>query len=105
MGIASLKVIIDEGLVENSEKMGEVLVEQLRRMNSPHVLELRGKGLLVGIELKKASGPARPFCERLATLGVLAKDTHGSVIRIAPPLTVGKSEMDVLCEALQRVLT
>ena len=104
MGIASLKVTLEEKLSERSAEMGDYLMAQLRKLNSQHVVEIRGKGLMVGIELKTSSGPARPFCDRLAQEGVLAKDTHGQVIRLAPPLVIQKPEIDLLVAAVAKVL-
>ncbi len=104
VGIAALNVVIEERLPENSFAMGEYLRTELRALNSPHVKEIRGRGLLVGVEIKQESGPARPFCERLAELGVLAKETHGTVIRLAPPLVITREEMDWALERIAKVI-
>jgi len=74
-------------------------------MGSPHVKEIRGKGLLVGIDLKPESGHARPFCERLMAEGILAKETHDSVIRLAPPLVITREDLDWAIERVARVLS
>lgn len=98
VGRASLKVILDEKLSERSDRLGTWLMDELRAMGSPHVAEVRGRGLMIGIVIKDASGPARPFCEALKVRGILAKETHGQVIRLAPPLVI---EEEVLEDALQ----
>src|SRR5262249_11978046 len=85
---AALDVIVDEHLHERAAELGEYFINRLRAIESFHIKEVRGKGLLVGLEIKAESGPARPFCERLAERGVLAKETHHQVIRFAPPLTI-----------------
>jgi ornithine--oxo-acid transaminase len=104
VGKAAVEVIVEERLVENSFKMGEYLRTELAKLNSPHVAEIRGKGLLIGVEIRRGSGPARPFCERLMELGILAKETHGTVIRFAPPLTITKSDLDWALERIAKVL-
>lgn len=101
---AALSAIIDEGMVENSERLGQILHEELNTMASPLVASIRGRGLWAGIELKREAGPARAYCLRLAERGVLAKDTHSSVIRLAPPLILKESELEFLLEALKAVL-
>lgn len=87
----ALEVIVDEHLVEKSYEMGAYLIEQLKALNSPKVVEVRGKGLLIGIELNIK---ARPVCEKLKELGMLCKDTHGTIIRLTPPLVVTKEDLD-----------
>lgn len=98
VGRAALKVILDEKLPERSDRLGSWLMDQIRAIGSPHVAEVRGRGLMIGIVIKHASGPARPFCEALRIRGILAKETHGQVIRLAPPLVI---EEEVLEDALQ----
>ncbi len=102
---AALDVVIDEKLAERAAEMGAYFLERLRAVDSPHVLEVRGRGLMIGVEIKVESGPARPFCERLMELGLLCKETHGQVIRLAPPLIISKEEIDWAMEKLGRVLT
>jgi ornithine--oxo-acid transaminase len=91
---AALEVIRDEKLVENSAQMGAYLQERLATMPMDNVEEIRGKGLWIGIEIKRSSGPARPYCEALRDLGILAKETHEQVVRIAPPLVITRDEID-----------
>jgi ornithine--oxo-acid transaminase len=100
VGRASLKVVLDEGLSERSERLGTWFMNELRAIGSPHVEEVRGRGLMVGVVIKESSGTARPYCEALQDRGILAKETHGQVIRFAPPLIVGE---DVLADALGHI--
>jgi ornithine--oxo-acid transaminase len=102
--VAALDVLVDEDLTGQSRDKGKYLMGKLRELNSPHVQEIRGAGLLVGIELKAATGPARPFCEKLMDLGILAKETHESVIRLAPPLMISQEDLDWAIERVARVL-
>ncbi|MBO9540240.1 ornithine--oxo-acid transaminase [bacterium] len=99
---AALSVLTDEGLVENSAKLGNYLMDKLRAIKSPHIKEVRGRGLLIGIELNK---PARVFCEQLMAEGLLCKETHDTVIRLAPPLIVSQEEIDWAFERLNKVLS
>lgn len=80
------------------------MLGKLRALRVPRVAEIRGRGLLVGIEIAVGGGTARAYCERLLERGVLAKDTHAQVIRLAPPLTVERAELDWLVEQLRIVL-
>lgn len=101
---AALDALIGEKMVENSEAMGKQLADGLRAIGSKHVSELRVRGLWAGIEIRPESGPARAFCLKLLEHGVAAKDTRAQVIRIAPPLMIGKVELDFLLNALKAVL-
>lgn len=100
----ALKVIVDEKLIENASKMGEYFVDQLAEIPSPHVKEVRGRGLLIGVELKDDAGGARRFCEALQAKGILAKETHERVIRFAPPLIIKKEEIDWALPSIREVL-
>ncbi|MEN6482561.1 MAG: ornithine--oxo-acid transaminase [Anaerolineaceae bacterium] len=102
---AALKVIVDENLVENSATLGEYFYERLAEIPSKHVKEIRGKGLLIGVELNREAGGARRFCEALKDEGILAKETHENVIRFAPPLIIDKATIDWALERIQKVLT
>ncbi|MCM2321930.1 MAG: ornithine--oxo-acid transaminase [Oligoflexia bacterium] len=104
VAIASMDVIIDEKLAEKSTQQGEYLMGKLRELRSEHVLEVRGRGLMIAVEIKKSSGEARPYCEKLMKLGILAKETHHQTIRLAPPLTIQRSELDLIVEAFKQVL-
>lgn len=100
----SLKVLIEEKLIENSYELGIYFREQLNKINSPHVKEIRGKGLFIGVELKTESGGARRFCEALMGRGILCKETHSHVIRFAPPLVIKKEEIDWAMTHIKEVL-
>jgi len=104
ISIAALEVLVDENLTEVSRDLGEYLMGRLRDMNSPHVKEIRGSGLFVGIDLKPEAGGARRFCEALMNKGLLCKETHESVIRLAPPLTITREELDWSLGHLETVL-
>lgn len=87
----ALAVLRDERLVERSAEMGAYFLERLRELRAPDILEVRGRGLWIGIEL---AGPARPVCEALMREGLLCKETHDRVLRIAPPLVIARDEID-----------
>ena len=101
---AALAVLEDENLIERSAELGDYLLEQVRAIASPHVQEVRGKGLWIGIELKPEAGGARRFCERLEEEGLLCKETHTHTIRLAPPLVITKEELDWALERISKVL-
>jgi len=101
----ALAVLQDEGLIENAARMGDYFITRLRAIDSPYVKEVRGKGLLVGVELKPEAGGARRFSEALMEEGILAKDTHETVIRFAPPLTITQETLDWALERIEKVLT
>ena len=105
VGKAALEVLIDEGLPARAAELGSYFKARLTALNSPHVREVRGRGLLIGVELHTSSGAARPYCERLSKLGVLCKDTHGQVIRFAPPLVIERDEIYFALEQVAKVLT
>jgi ornithine--oxo-acid transaminase len=105
VGLASLRVILDEKLSERSDELGSWFMDELRAIDSPHVKEVRGKGLMIGVEIKASSGTARPFCEALQERGILAKETHHQVIRFAPPLVIEKSVLADALEDVREVLT
>jgi ornithine--oxo-acid transaminase len=100
----SLKVLVEENLIEKSAELGKYFADKLREMNSPLVKEVRGKGLFIGVELKHEAGGARKYCEGLKNLGVLCKETHEHVIRFAPPLVITKKEIDWALEQVRKVL-
>ena len=105
VAMAALDVLVDEGLPERAQELGAYFMDRLRRIQSPYVKEIRGKGLLIGVEIKPEYGTARPFCEKLLRLGILAKETHAQVIRFAPPLVITREELDWALERIERVLT
>jgi ornithine--oxo-acid transaminase len=88
---AALRVIVDEDLSRRSAELGEYAIDFIRKIRSPHIVEVRGKGLFIGIQLNTA---ARPFCEALKERGVLCKETHDLVMRLAPPLIISKADLE-----------
>ena len=104
VGMEALKVIVEEDLPARAADLGGYFTEGLRRIESPHIEEIRGRGLLIGLEIRETSGPARPFCEKLKDLGILAKETHHQVIRFAPPLVILREEIDWALERIEKVL-
>jgi len=102
---AALRVLVEEKMIENAAALGPYFLDRLRRIDSRHVKEVRGKGLWIGIELHPEAGGARRFCEALQREGLLCKETHDHVIRIAPPLTIQREQVDWALERLERVLT
>jgi ornithine--oxo-acid transaminase len=101
----ALSVLVNEGMVENSRDLGAYALERLRKLDSPHIKDVRGLGLWIGIELHAETGGARPFCEALRDMGMLCKETHDYVIRFAPPLMISKADLDWALEQLEAVLT
>jgi ornithine--oxo-acid transaminase len=91
---AALKVIQDEKLIDRAMELGQYFVEELSKIPSQHIKEIRGRGLLIGVELNAAAGGARRFCEVLKEKGILAKETHDNVIRFAPPLIIDKETIN-----------
>jgi ornithine--oxo-acid transaminase len=100
----ALRVLVDENLVERAAELGEYLTARLGEIDSPHIKEIRSRGLWVGIVLKPEAGSARGFCEALVERGLLCKDTHWNVIRLAPPLVITREEIDWAVERLAEVL-
>ncbi|MGA9753493.1 MAG: ornithine--oxo-acid transaminase [Acidobacteriota bacterium] len=101
---AALEVLRDEKLDKRAAELGEYFMEKLRKLGSPHIERVRGKGLLIGVVIKTGSGPARPFCMKLMEHGILAKDTHEQVIRFAPALVITREEIDWAVEQIGKVL-
>ena len=101
----ALRVLVEEDMVENSARMGEYFLQGLKQIAGPLVKEVRGKGLMIGIELLPEGGEARQYCEKLKGLGVLCKDTHGHTIRVAPPLVITREEIDWALERFDSVLS
>jgi ornithine--oxo-acid transaminase len=97
----ALRVLIDEHLVERSEELGAYFLGLLKTLHSPKVKEVRGIGLWIGIELHEA---ARPYCEALKEEGLLCKETHDRVIRIAPPLVISREDIDWAFARIRKVI-
>lgn len=98
---SALEVLDKENLIEASARLGATFMEQLRQIQSSHIVEVRGKGLLIGVELNT---PARPFCEALKQRGLLCKETHSTVIRFAPPLVISQADLDWALNEIKAVL-
>jgi ornithine--oxo-acid transaminase len=101
---AALQVLVDEKLTENAADVGDYFLEQLSEINSRHIKEVRGRGLLIGVELKESAGGARRFCEALQRMNILAKETHDHVIRFAPPLIIDRQTVDWALPRIREVL-
>ena len=104
VGSAALDVLVDERLTERAADLGAHLRAALAALRSDKIADIRGRGLLIGIEIAAAAGAARKYCERLLERGVLAKDTHAQVIRLAPPLVIERADLDWLAAQLRAVL-
>jgi ornithine--oxo-acid transaminase len=99
----SIRLIKEEKMVENSAEQGKYFLEKLKTLESRHIKEVRGKGLLIGIELKPEAGGARRFCEALKEEGLLCKETHEHVIRFAPPLIIRRKDLDWAFKRIRHV--
>jgi ornithine--oxo-acid transaminase len=100
----ALNVLIEEGLIDNARQQGQYLLGRLERIESDHIAQVRGRGLLVGVELKPSAGGARRFAEALKGEGLLCKETHQHVIRFAPPLVITREDLDWALERIEKVL-
>ncbi len=100
--LAAIDVLLEENLVENSQRLGEYMQDELRKLANPVIREIRGRGLFIGVEL---TTKARPYCEALKDEGVLCKETHENVVRFAPPLVITKEELDWGLERIRRVFS
>ena len=99
---AALDVLVDEGLVDHSREIGAYFMGRLKRIESDRIEEVRGKGLMIGVELNSL---ARPYCDALRDQGILCKDTHATVVRFAPPLLITKEEIDWAMERIEPILS
>ncbi len=99
---AALDVLVDEGLVDRSREIGAYFMGRLKRIETEHIKEVRGKGLLIGVEM---TNQARPYCDALRDAGILCKDTHGTVVRFAPPLVISKEEIDWAMDRIEPILS
>jgi ornithine--oxo-acid transaminase len=104
VGLEALKVLEEEGMVQNSAVLGKYFIEQMRGINSPLITGVRGRGLWIGLDFDPARVSARTVCEKLMEKGILSKDTHHTVVRFAPPLTITREEIDWALEQLKAVL-
>jgi ornithine--oxo-acid transaminase len=101
---ASLKVLTEEGLIERSAELGGYFKAGLESIRSNRVVEVRGRGLMLAVEIHPDAGPARPLVEALRERGILAKETHGQTIRLSPPLVIERAEIDWALERIEAVL-
>jgi len=101
----AVKVLVEEGLIENARLQGEYLLGRLGRVESDYIAEVRGRGLLTGVELKPEARGARRFAEALKEEGLLCKETHENVLRFAPPLVITREDLDWALERIEKVLT
>jgi len=104
VAMTALDVIVDEHLADRAAELGEWFMDELRAVDSPHVAEVRGKGLLSGVVIRDESGPAKPFCKVLMKHGILAKETHEQVIRFAPPLVIERATLEGVLPQIAAVL-
>jgi len=101
---AALRVLVEEDMIPNAEIVGNYFMGRLKEIKSPHIKEVRGKGLMIGVELVPEARGARRFCEKLQTEGLLCKETHKNVVRFAPPLIVTREQIDWAMERIAPVL-
>jgi|GEM_PF-1695256 len=99
----ALRVLVEEKLAENALVQGAYFMDELRKIRHPHIELVRGKGLWIGLVLKKDGPKAMTYCHQLKEQGVLAKDTHDWIIRFAPPLVITREEVDWAMERIRRV--
>ena len=107
VGLEALNILVEDQLAQNSARMGAYLLEELRKIESPVVREVRGRGLFIGMEIDPEFATARAICEALMSRGLLSKETHETVVRLAPPLVIGKAELDwavrQICEVIDEI--
>jgi ornithine--oxo-acid transaminase len=101
----SLKVLTEEGMIQNAAVMGEYFSDQLAELPQKNIKEIRARGLLIGVEMKEESGQARGYCEGLQSEGILAKETHDTTSRFAPPLIIDKDTIDWAMPKIKKVLS
>ena len=105
VGVEAIAVLTEERLPQRAAELGDYALAQLRAWRLPLVREVRGKGLLIGLEIDPSRGSARAVCDRLRARGVLTKDTHETVVRLAPPLTITRDTLDRALEIIRAALT
>ena len=105
VGLEALNIIVDEELPKRSATMGDYLLDELRSIDSPLISEVRGRGLFVGIEIDPAYGRARAVCEALMARGLLSKETHQTVVRLAPPLIIERAEVNWAVQQIREVIS
>jgi len=101
---AAMRVLVEEGMIENAARMGAYFLEGLRQIRSDKIKEIRGRGLMIGMELHPEAGGARQYSERLQAAGLLCKETHSHIIRFAPPLVITREVIDWALERITMVV-
>ncbi|MGR9092691.1 MAG: ornithine--oxo-acid transaminase [Gammaproteobacteria bacterium] len=104
VGLEALNIIVDEQLADNSARMGDYLLAALQGIESPIIRDVRGRGLFIGMEIDPEFASARAVCEALLERGLLSKETHATVVRLAPPLVIGKAELDWAVDQIREVI-
>lgn len=104
VGLEALNILVEEKLAERSMELGNHFIGKLRKIDSPLISEIRGSGLFIGVEIDPALGTAREVCERLMERGLLSKETHQTVVRLAPPLVVTREQLDWAVDQIREVL-
>jgi ornithine--oxo-acid transaminase len=104
VGLEALNILVEDNLAEHSAEMGTYLLDELAAIKSPLIKELRGRGLFIGIEIEPSMATARKICEALMARGLLSKETHSTVVRLAPPLIISKTEIDWAVTQIREVL-
>jgi ornithine--oxo-acid transaminase len=104
IGLEALNILIEEKLAEASAQNGSYLLEKLKTLRSPLITEIRGRGLFIGIDIDPEQAPARQVCEKLMRRGVLSKETHETVVRLAPPLVISREQIDWAVVQIDEVL-
>jgi ornithine--oxo-acid transaminase len=104
IGLEALNILVDDGLPARSAELGDYLIAELRKIDSPMIRDIRGRGLFVGMEIEPSLGTARAVCEALMDRGLLSKETHETVVRLAPPLVIDKQEIDWALQQIREVL-
>jgi ornithine--oxo-acid transaminase len=105
IGLEALNLLVEERLSERSAELGDYLISELRRIDSPLIREIRGRGLFIGVEIDASLGSARAVCEALMARGLLSKETHETVVRLAPPLVIDKQQIDWALQQIREVLS
>ena len=103
-GIEALNILVEDKLAERSREMGDYMVGELNKIDSALIHEIRGAGLFVGVEIDPTKGSAREVCERLMDRGLLSKETHETVVRLAPPLIISREQIDWAITQIREVL-
>jgi ornithine--oxo-acid transaminase len=101
---AALRVLVEEGMIENSERMGACFMAGLKSIRNDLIKEVRGRGLMIAVEFHKEAGGARKYCEALREAGILCKETHVNTIRFAPPLIIDRIQVDWALEHIEPVI-